>query len=445
MTILLLGFAAGILITVMSAWFIRGVVVPRRLLQLFTEIPKTMRFDLATPHSMRNMVVLAEPPLAPWFAERQAGDILNTLRQRLPERDTVSPPLWQRDAADSRAVLVYPTAPPPGGSTLPGEYAPLDAVLLNWPWHYASRWSHHADFTRAVIEADARVLLLSDERQDQQELQQYLGAAGLPLDRIDVLEAPVDDVWMRDYGPTFVRKPDGSAALIANPYVPAEHPYRKGDNSVSLVVGAALGLPVYRFPLQIEGGNLVSDGYGLMITSTATLDRNPELSRADVAKIFAHYFGCDRTEFIEALPAEVTGHADMTVRFVDASTAVVASAPTGHRWARYFDEVAAQIAKLSSASGAPYTVHRLPIAVSKRYATAFWSYVNCLQVNGTTIVPVFGEPTDAPALAFFESLGKGPVVGIDYSDFLVGSVHCQSKEIYRGALTLGSPAKKGGA
>ena len=383
---------------------------------------------------MRNMVALAEPHLAAWFDETKARPMLDALRKQLPERLPTKPPIWQRPDVSSSPVIVHATASPPKGSKLPGEFEPLDAVLLNWPWHYPSRWESHVKFARAITDAGARVLFMSDERQDAQELYRILANAGLSPDMIDILEAPIDDVWIRDYGPTFVQKPDGKAVLVANPYAPAEHPYRKGDNCAALAIGSALELPVYRLPLLIEGGNLVSDGRGLMITSTATLDRNPELSRADVAAIFQHYFGSERTEFIEALPAEVTGHADMTLRFVDEATVVVASAPSGHRWSRYFDDVALQIAQIRQSSGEPFTIHRLPIAVSKSYPTAFWSYVNCLQVNGTTIVPTFGEPTDEVALEFFRSLEKGSVVGIDFSDFLVGSVHCQSKEIFRGGL-----------
>lgn len=435
----LTGVTVGLAMGAAAFTITREYLVPRRLLQLFSAIPKTMRFDLATAQSMRNMVVLAEPSLAAVFTERHAERMLKELRTRLPDRKADKAPLWRRHTSAHPSVAYFPTSPPPTGTTLPAECSPLDAVLISWPWHYTSRWTHHANWARAIAAANARVIILSDDQQDQAELREYLNVAGLPLDRIEILEAPVEDVWIRDYGPTFVRKPDGGAALIANPYVPAEHPYRKGDNSVSFVLGASLGLPVFRLPLQIEGGNLVSDGHGLMITSTATLDRNPELSRDDVAAIFAQYFGCNRTEFIPALPAEVTGHADMVVRFVDATTAVIASAPAGHRWAGYLDTVATQISNLKNAHGAPYAVHRLPIAVSSRYASAFWSYVNCIQVNGTTIVPVFGEATDSVALAFFRSLDMGPVVGIDFSDFLVGSVHCQSKEIFRGALSKAGP------
>lgn len=429
---LILAFTLGVAAPVLAAIVLREIIVPRRLGRLFAEIPKTMRFDLATPASMRNMVVLAEPGVEPWFSERRAGRMLADLRTRHPERAARRAPLWT-SGEDARPCRYFPTAAPPTGVTLPPEAGALDAVLLAWPWHYPVREAHHIAFVRAIVSAGAQAMILSDERQDADHLIDLLTRAGIAQSGFVVLPSPVDDVWVRDYGPTFVRLAGGGHALIANPYVPGEHPYRKGDNAVSFALGAALDLPVYRLPLTIEGGNLVGDGYGLMITSTATLDRNPELSRQDVAAIMTRYFGCDRTHFIEALPGEVTGHADMAVRFIDRTTVVVASAPVGHAWAAAFDRIAEGLAVLPSSAGMPFTVLRLPLATSAS-ASAFWSYVNCTQVNGTTIVPVFGCASDASALEFYRRATGGPVIGIDFADFLVGSAHCQSKEIPVGAL-----------
>lgn len=432
-------FALGTLTAALAAIMLRRALVPSRMRRLFSELPKTMRFDLATPHSMRNMVVLAEPGLEPWFAERDAANMLHILREQLPERPPALPPAWRRDGHSAAHSVRYHPACAPPGATLPAEYDPLDAVVLAWPWHYPSRWAHHAAFAKVIVEAGARALILSDERQDRGLLANWLGEHIGRTDKIDILDLPVDDVWVRDYGPAFVRLGDGGGALVANAYVPLEHPYRKGDNAVSFAIGAALDLPVYRLPLTVEGGNLVGDGHGLMVSTTATLDRNPELDRDDVSAVMARFFGCDRTIFIEALPGEVTGHADMILRFIDAATAVVASAPPSHRWAAAFDRIASQIETLPSRSGAPFRVLRLPLATS-RHASAFWSYVNCTQVNGTTIVPQFGVAGDADALDFYRTATGGTVVGIDYSDFLVGSVHCQSKEVPRGLLRRASAA-----
>lgn len=426
------GIALGIALMSAAIVFMRTLFVPAVMLRLFKGIPKTMRFDLATPQSMRNMVVMAEPWLEPWFSERAAGRMLAELREHHP------PPASRidRDAIDqpNRAVTYFPSGHPPIGVTLPPEHGPLDAVIVAWPWHYPCRWEPHAKLIRAIVGAGARAIVLVSERHDQESLKTFLAAEGVDLSAIDLVHGPVDDVWVRDYGPTFIHSPNGPA-IIANAYAPGEHPYRKGDNVSSFVIGAALQLPVYRLPLLIEGGNMVTDGHGLMVMTTAVLDRNPELSRDDVADIMRTYFGCDRMLLIETLPAEVTGHADMSLRFLSPHHVVVASAPKGHRWAAAFDRLAATLADTKAYDGKQLKVDRLPIAISAADKNAFWSYVNCLQVNGTVIMPTFGQGSDEQALAFYRQATGATVVGIDFSDFLVGSAHCQTKEVPRDTLS----------
>jgi len=421
------GMVIGSLATIGAGLLVRNVVVPRAMLRLFIGLPKTMRFDRATPQSMRMMVVLAEPRLEPWFSEAAAGRMLTQLRTRFPERQP-QPPL----PAAVRGVTYHPASGPAEGVSLPPEHGPLDGVLLAWPWHYPTRWQPHRQFVGAIVNARGRAVIATPEDQDPAELIAYLSLGGIDTGQVDLLVGPVDDVWVRDYGPTFVALPGGGHAIVANPYVPAEHPYRKGDNAVPFTLGAALGLPVHRLPLVVEGGNMVTDGHGLMVMTTSVLERNPELDEAAIRRILQSHLGCGRVHLIEPLPAEVTGHADMVLRFLDPHNVVVASAPRGHRWAGHFDRVATGLSTLPAHDGTALTVHRLRIAPGG--GSAFWSHVNCTQVNGHVVVPTFGVGTDAEAMDFYRRMSTGTVTGIDFSDFLVGSVHCQSKEIPAGAL-----------
>jgi agmatine deiminase len=440
MTTFLAGMFAGLVMMLASLWFVRSTVLPRYLTRLFHAIPKTMRFDLATPQSMKNMITMSVPPFEALLSEHAAGQMLNALRKNRPDLPAKRMPYLDGKSQHGAEVRFFPDSCPSAMVSLPPEYGPLDAILLAWPWHYQTRWAPHADLIEKILHAKARVIVITPNDQDVIELQTYLNGRISDVSGIVYLSGPVDDVWIRDYGPTFVKQADGSFAIIANPYLPSEHPYRKGDNAVSFSVGAALALPVYRLPLVIEGGNMVTDGHGLMVVTTAVTERNPEFDQDAVRQMMADYFGCSRTLFIEHLPAEVTGHADMVVRFLDAHTVIVASAPKGHRWAPHFDRIAAQFARTKAHNGTVLQIHRMPIAVSPKHRDAFWSYVNCLQVNGTVIVPTFGLPADEPALELYRSITNGPVEAVNFSDFLVGSAHCQTKEVPAGALTGGTLA-----
>lgn len=74
---------------------------------------------------------------------------------------------------------------------------------------------------------------------------------------------PVDDLWCRDPGPTFVRGPAGDLAVSELNFngwgnrqsVPS-------DRRVASAVAARLGLPVFANPIVGEGGGIEVDGAG---------------------------------------------------------------------------------------------------------------------------------------------------------------------------------------
>ncbi len=62
----------------------------------------------------------------------------------------------------------------------------------------------------------------------------------------------------------------------------------------------------------------------------------------------------------------------------------------------------------------------------------FWSYINSLTLNGSVIVPIFGVSEDIAALdAYRNAMPNYKIIGIDFSKYPVGSVHCQTKEMYK--------------
>jgi len=60
----------------------------------------------------------------------------------------------------------------------------------------------------------------------------------------------------------------------------------------------------------------------------------------------------------------------------------------------------------------------------------YWTYVNSLILNHKVIVPTFGVEQDEKALELYRQIMPGyEVVGVNFSDFPLGSVHCNTKEI----------------
>jgi agmatine deiminase len=325
---------------------------------------------------------------------------------------------------------------PPAGCTLPGEQEPLDGVLLSWPINYPTRWSHHARFASHIAEAGVQPVVLAPSIAWLRIVRAYLAAVA-PTVNARFLPIATDDVWIRDFGPHFVKSKEDTFSIVATPYAPSEHNFQKHDNASQVDIARAFGLPFHFLPLIIEGGNLVTDGAGTMVMFDSVFAHNPERTIADIEHIVRDWFGIDRLILFPALEGEVTGQIDMAVKFVDPETVLVADIVAGHPWKSSFDRIAARLAATPSRRGAPYRVVRVPAAQTPKGHGHFWSYVNSLTVNKTVILPLFNPPEDERAIEIYRSVGFEFVVGVDFRDFPLGSVHCQSKEIPAGVMGAG--------
>ena len=179
---------------------------------------------------------------------------------------------------------------------------------------------------------------------DEAELgQALLDAAGLPIQAVHFVKHPLDTMWLRDFGPFFTRWSNGNVSIIHPVYSnPDPNERRPRDDALSNFIGETLGLKVDHMPLIIEGGNLLSNGDGLMVTSTRVIDRseNRHHSLQEIGRMLQRYFGC-RTWVYLRRRGRADGHVDFCMGLPAAQPVVVgASIPPGMRstprsWTRW--------------------------------------------------------------------------------------------------------------
>jgi agmatine deiminase len=321
-------------------------------------------------------------------------------------------------------------SPPADPVRLPAEFEEIGAVTLGWPVYYPYMWQHFADFTDQIVsQAWAYVVVPNESWQKGVEL--FLAHKEVPLDKVRFMYVQLDDVWSRDYGPSTVESgPSHRPVLVANPYFPNGTPYQKGDAEVPLAMGRYLGVPVYRLPLVIEGGNVQSDGQGTFIMFDSVLYHNPDYTVAKLKHVLGQYFGCERLILLPTLSDELCGHIDMVVKIVDPGTVLVAQSQPKFKWYGEFEAIAERMAETPSATGENYEVVRVPMADDSNDSINFWSYVNSLILNDKVIVPQFGLELDQQALEIYgQAMPDHEVVGVYFGDFPLGASHCTSKEI----------------
>ena len=107
---------------------------------------------------------------------------------------------------------------------------------------------------------------------------------------IEVVEMPIDDSWLRDSGPIFLARPDGTRAIadfIFNSWGEKYLPY-DNDAAIGRRLAEYFGVERYAAPMVLEGGGITVDGQGTLITTESCLlhpSRNPGLTKDEMTQI----------------------------------------------------------------------------------------------------------------------------------------------------------------
>jgi agmatine deiminase len=274
-----------------------------------------------------------------------------------------------------------------------------------------------------------------------------VSAARSRLDeRIEFVEAPLDDAWLRDIGPTFVHAMDGVVAAIAwrfngwgqQPWTSWERDSRIG----SFIAGNA-GVPLIESRLVNEGGGIVCDGYGtVVVTETVQLDplRNPDWSKTEVEAELARLLGARQVIWLKlGLTRDserygTKGHADIVVSFPARSTVLIHTQRNPeHPDYEISREVRAQFERATDADGNPWRIVELPApdVLTDDEGFVDYSYINHLPVNGAVIACAFDDPRDDEAMQILASVYPGrEIVPIDARPIFArgGGIHCITQQ-----------------
>ena len=324
---------------------------------------------------------------------------------------------------------------------LPGDWEHAGALLLACDELVEHHPRAFTDLVAATRGSATLVGLVADA-QRRRAARQVLLDAKLPPDSVRFLPVRTKTMWVRDYGSLPVRGRGGAVVLIDMEYPSMQRMLsRSVDDLVPVRLGEALGLPVVSAPLRADGGNLLSNGEGLCVASTALLEDNASrgYDRADVQRVLADCTGCRRVLFLEPLRGERTRHVDMFVSFLGVDLAVVARCDPVRDAvnARRLDAAAAKLTGLRTSRG-PMKVHRVPMP--RRWNGQWRTYTNVLFAGSKLLVPTYSHVKPSlqrEALDVYRRLLPGRiVVGIN-ADTLArsnGSLHCIALNVPTAAL-----------
>ena len=287
---------------------------------------------------------------------------------------------------------------------MPADFERQSAVLIGvnelLPYHPPVL----TGLVSALIDRVPVIAVITGEEQ-RRDLLTTLCDWGLPAHRVRAVRSPATGLWVRDYGPSFVKR-DGRVCVLDAEY----HDHLPQDDHFPAELGRLLDVDVKGVPLRIEGGNLLSNGRGLLLTTSVVLSRNAGryAPTAAMAQLCTHY-GFRQVACMPPLVAGPTAHADMFATFTSADTAVVgrydrADDPVN---ARALDQLADAMRGMDSGAG-PLKVERIPMPP---HADGVWrTYTNAVYANDVVIVPTYAgvdERVEREALDTYRRLLPG--------------------------------------
>jgi agmatine/peptidylarginine deiminase len=270
----------------------------------------------------------------------------------------------------------------------------------------------------SVASESAPVTILLSATQQPARVSAVVREFGANMGNIRILEADVDSVWVRDYGPLVVR--EGGRKRVVDPRYFGE---QGDDQAPKHLAEKHWSLPLDELPLDIEGGNLLSNGTGMCLTTeTAIRENGHRLSVEEIHELLRTRLGCTELVVLTPLVGESTGHVDMFATFTAANEVIVGEILEGdHENAMVLDENAAQLAALGM------KVRRIPM--SHHDDGLYRTYTNAMAINEIVIVPVYPEDDryqDAALRVFADAYPLRTIIPIVASEIIerAGAVHC---------------------
>lgn len=327
--------------------------------------------------------------------------------------------------------------------TMPAEWEAHERTWMAWPPHNyllgesdaeaegcRRAW---ADVANAVVKYEPVSVLATT---DQLEIARaYLHPS------IEIIEAELDDAWIRDSGPTFVKNDSGDLVAvnwIFNGWGAQAWSSWEKDALVAPFIGQLSGAEVIDSRLINEGGGIHVNGAGVvLLTETVQLGegRNSSWTKQEVEQEIHQKLGTDRAIWVKrGLTRDydgygTRGHIDIVACF--ASENVILFHDQQDPQHPDF-EVSREVRQTLESAGS-FEVIGVPAPTVLRDEEGFvdYSYINHYIVNGAVILCAFDDPNDQVAKQVLEKVYPNrEIVLVDAREIFTrgGGIHCITQQ-----------------
>jgi agmatine deiminase len=369
------------------------------------------------------------------FFRNRRPDTYSTLCARVPEHDATAPIPRKGDT------------PRKLGYFMPAEWEPHDAVWLSWP-HNKNTFPHirevedgYVQFIAAITLSE-RVELFVPNPMVNRMAKARLRSADIDMSRVTIRTITYSDVWIRDYGPTFVVNPALQRSAMVRWEFNAwggKYEDQIADGKIPTDMNRWLDLPVFRPGIILEGGSIDTNGRGTVLTTRACLlnpNRNPDLTQEELEDYLKEYLGGVKIIWLNrgVTGDDTDGHVDDIARFVSPSIIVCAyeENPADENYAALKENYEI-LTRATDQEHKPFTIIKVPmpapvVSGDERFPA---SYTNFYIGNTVVIVPVFDDPHDEEAIRILQEIFPDrTVTGVNARAMVegFGTFHCATQQ-----------------
>lgn len=337
------------------------------------------------------------------------------------------------------------------GFRMPAEWQPHNSTWLTWPKD-PETWPERVNQVEeiflqmmAALTPHEIVNLLVDDADTESRVRErciFPTANNIRFHHIQTV-----DSWIRDYGPNFVTRNDGSAAYndwIFNAWG-NKYAELKRDDRIPKVLEPVLGLRRFEPGIVMEGGSIEVNGAGCLLTTEQCLlnpNRNPDLSKSEIEQALKDYLGVNKILWLgEGIVGDDTdGHIDDIARFV--SPGVIVCAREDDPEDANYDLLEDNLRRLNSmidSFGKPFEIITLPMpgivggtsTDNRNLERLPASYANFYIANKVVLAPVFGHANDQRAIDALQNVFPDRrVVPINCEPLVwgMGTIHCVTQQ-----------------
>ncbi|MEL7497046.1 MAG: agmatine deiminase family protein [Planctomycetota bacterium] len=324
---------------------------------------------------------------------------------------------------------------------LTGEFEPQKAILLS----VSDLMPQHHDVLKQIIQKTSQripLVVLVNDKQQLKTVVELASEVGGNLEHLSLLQLPLNTIWLRDFGPRFMELQTGAETIdfLYDGTRPRDDKFPASWSSVS-------GDRNRNVSWTLQGGNLISNGNGLAVTTTRLFEDNmirfpnplPGMNveyerRKIVVENFKEECNVDQLIFLHPVAPEATRHVDMFAAFLAKDHIVVAEVdPRRDAYNARVLDLNAKLLSSLTVDGSPMRVDRIPIPPREG---KFWSpYTNVILANDLLLMPVYQNDSREISRRAIETYQRLlPDVTVETIDMtsmkkLEGALHCMSINI----------------